>query len=70
MTEAIGRGIIAGIDQTKPELLELLLKVGEVGSETVEEFGSVTKETFEHLSEEVTAALLEGRLMMRVGLSD
>ena len=37
MTEALGRGIIAGIEKTKPELLEVILQLGLEGENAVEQ---------------------------------
>ena len=52
MTEALGRGIIQGIDQTKPELLKVIVKLGLDGEAAIEE---------------LTKALVEGRVMMTLG---
>ena len=52
MTEAIGRGIIKGIEAAKPELLELILEIGKKGEDTLSQ---------------LTEALIEGRLLVKIG---
>jgi branched-subunit amino acid permease len=52
MTEALGRGIVAGIELTKPELLQVILQLGLKG---------------EKAAEELVNALKDGRVMMAIG---
>ena len=53
MTEALGRGIVQGIEQTKPELLKVILQLGLDSDNAIEE---------------LTKMLRDGRVMMALSL--
>ena len=52
MTEALGRGIVAGIELSKPELLEVLISIGMTSDDAVKQLQKM---------------LLDGRLLVQVG---
>ena len=44
MTEALGRGIVQGIEQTKPELLKVILQLGLDSDNAIEELTKMLRD--------------------------